>query len=60
MAVDNQGRLGDNHSIGPLTLPDLIVLNVNLSMMQTPSVRTGDPTYRVHLSPSVATQDGSR
>ena len=39
-------KLGCNHPMGPLTLADLIALDVLLAVMQTIHDEFGDPNYR--------------
>lgn len=43
--IDEAVRLGLNHPMGPLTLADLIGLDVVVSIMDNISERTGDDTY---------------
>jgi 3-hydroxybutyryl-CoA dehydrogenase len=41
-------KLGANHPMGPLTLGDLIGLDVCLAVMETLYTEFGDPKYRAH------------
>ena len=46
--VDTAMKLGANHPMGPLSLGDLIGLDVCLAIMEVLESETGDPKYRPH------------
>lgn len=46
--IDNAMKLGANHPMGPLTLADMIGLDVVLAIMETLHVEMGDSKYRPH------------
>jgi 3-hydroxybutyryl-CoA dehydrogenase len=47
--IDEAMKLGANHPMGPLTLGDLVGLDVILAVMETLYRETGDPKYRPHI-----------
>jgi len=47
--IDKAMKLGANHPMGPLSLGDLIGLDVCLEIMNVLYTETGDPKYRPHL-----------
>ena len=46
--IDTAMKLGANHPMGPLSLGDLIGLDVCLAIMEVLESETGDPKYRPH------------
>jgi 3-hydroxybutyryl-CoA dehydrogenase len=46
--IDNAMKLGANHAIGPLSLGDLVGLDVCLAIMDSLYADTLDPKYRAH------------
>lgn len=46
--IDTAMKLGANHPMGPLTLGDLIGLDIVLAIMEVLESETGDPKYRPH------------
>ncbi len=46
--IDDAMKMGANHPMGPLTLGDLIGLDVCLAIMEVLETETGDPKYRPH------------
>ena len=46
--IDTAMKLGANHPMGPLTLGDLIGLDICLAIMNVLYTETGDPKYRPH------------
>ena len=46
--IDTAMKLGANHPMGPLSLGDLIGLDVCLAIMEALESETGDPKYRPH------------
>ena len=46
--IDTAMKLGANHAMGPLSLGDLIGLDVCLAIMEVLESETGDPKYRPH------------
>ena len=46
--IDTAMKLGANHPMGPLSLGDLIGLDVCLAIMDVLESETGDPKYRPH------------
>ena len=46
--IDTAMKLGANHPMGPLSLGDLIGLDIVLAIMEVLESETGDPKYRPH------------
>ncbi|WP_283609629.1 3-hydroxyacyl-CoA dehydrogenase NAD-binding domain-containing protein [Faecalispora anaeroviscerum] len=46
--IDTAMQLGANHPMGPLSLGDLIGLDICLAIMEVLESETGDPKYRPH------------
>ena len=46
--IDTAMKLGANHQMGPLSLGDLIGLDICLAIMNVLYTETGDPKYRPH------------